>query len=71
MFYQGEVDIDLNPKIGADWMTVYTGVRHGELVALAWEDMDLQAGTMVIRRNHTLTKEFTLPKTEAGTNRTI
>ena len=26
---------------------------------------------MIIRRNHTLTKEFTLPKTEAGTDRII
>lgn len=52
-------------------LAVYTGVRHGELVALAWEDIDLKAGTMTIRRNHTLTKEFTLPKTEAGTDRVI
>lgn len=50
---------------------VDTGVRHGELVSLAWEDIDLKAGTMMIRRDHTLTKEFTLPKTEAGTNRVI
>ncbi|WP_312077201.1 site-specific integrase [Leclercia sp.] len=52
-------------------LAVYSGVRHGELVALAWEDIDLKAGTMTIRRNHTLTKEFTLPKTDAGTNRVI
>lgn len=52
-------------------LAVYTGVRHGELVALAWEDIDLKAGTMIIRRNHTLTKEFTLPKTNAGTDRVI
>lgn len=52
-------------------LAVYSGVRHGELVALAWEDIDLKAETMTIRRNHTLTKEFTLPKTDAGTNRVI
>ena len=52
-------------------LAVYTGVRHGELVSIAWEDIDLKAGTMIIRRNHTLTKEFTLPKTEAGTDRII
>ncbi|MDF3686447.1 site-specific integrase, partial [Enterobacter hormaechei] len=52
-------------------LAVYTGVRHGELVSLAWEDIDLKAGTMMIRRNHTLTKEFTLPKTEAGADRII
>ena len=52
-------------------LAVYTGVRHGELVSLAWEDIDLKAGTMMIRRNHTLTKEFTLPKTDAGTDRIV
>lgn len=52
-------------------LAVYTGVRHGELVSLAWEDIDLKSGTMTIRRNHTLTKEFTLPKTDAGTDRVI
>ncbi len=50
-------------------LAVYSGVHHGELVALAWEDIDLKAGTMTIRRNHTLTKKFTLPKTDAVTNR--
>lgn len=50
---------------------MYTGVRHGELVSLAREDIDLKAGTMMTRRNHTLTKEFTLPKTDAGTDRVI
>ncbi|TNL05965.1 integrase, partial [Kosakonia cowanii] len=52
-------------------LAVYTGIRHGELVALAWEDIDLKAGTMTIRRNYTSTGEFTLPKTDAGTDRVI
>ncbi|MGU3413718.1 Arm DNA-binding domain-containing protein [Enterobacteriaceae bacterium C34A] len=52
-------------------LAVYTGIRHGELVSLAWEDIDLKAGTMMIRRNHTTTGEFTLPKTNAGTDRTV
>lgn len=52
-------------------LAVYTGIRHGELVSLAWEDIDLKAGTIKIRRNHTLMKEFTLPKTDAGTDRVI
>jgi integrase len=33
--------------------------------------IDLKAGTMMIRRNHKLTKQFTLPKTEAETDRII
>lgn len=52
-------------------LAVYTGMRHGELCGLAWEDIDLKAGTLTVRRNHTQTDEFTLPKTEAGTDRVI
>ncbi|EFJ3796794.1 site-specific integrase [Escherichia coli] len=52
-------------------LAVYTGIRHGELIALAWEDIDLKAKTMTIRRNYTKPGEFTLPKTEAGTDRVI
>lgn len=52
-------------------LAVYTGIRHGELAALAWEDVDLKAGTVTIRRNYTKTGEFTLPKTDAGTDRVV
>lgn len=52
-------------------LAVYTGMRHGELCALAWEDIDIKAGTLVVRRNYTQAKEFTLPKTQAGTDRVI
>ncbi|EGT6519457.1 tyrosine-type recombinase/integrase, partial [Escherichia coli] len=51
-------------------VSVYTGIRPGELCALGWEDIDLKNGTMIIRRN--LAKDrFTVPKTQAGTNRVI
>ncbi|MBZ8594428.1 site-specific integrase, partial [Escherichia coli] len=46
-------------------------IRHGELVSLAWEDIDLKARTITIRRNYTKLGEFTPPKTDAGTGRTI
>ncbi|WP_109885862.1 tyrosine-type recombinase/integrase [Klebsiella pneumoniae] len=52
-------------------IAVYTGLRHGELVSLAWEDIDLKNGTMTIRRNYTKLGDFTLPKTEAGTDRVV
>ncbi|EML0460893.1 DUF3596 domain-containing protein [Klebsiella michiganensis] len=52
-------------------IAVYTGLRHGELISLAWEDIDLKAGTMTIRRNYTKLGDFTLPKTEAGTDRVV
>ncbi|ECF2366540.1 DUF3596 domain-containing protein [Salmonella enterica subsp. enterica serovar Mountpleasant] len=52
-------------------LAVYTGLRHGEIAALAWEDIDLKAGTLTVRRNYTKLGEFTLPKTDAGTDRVI
>jgi Integrase len=48
-------------------LAVYTGMRHGELCALAWEDIDLIAGTIKVKRNLTTVHEFTPPKTNAGT----
>lgn len=66
------MDACYNQQIRNFWsLAVYTGMRHGELCGLAWEDIDLKAGTLMVRRNHTLTKEFTLPKTDAGTDRVI
>ncbi|USD64245.1 DUF3596 domain-containing protein [Vibrio sp. SCSIO 43136] len=47
-------------------VAVYTGLRHGELVALAWEDIDLVTGTITVQRNLTLEGEFKLPKTKSG-----
>ncbi|HAT2620154.1 TPA: site-specific integrase [Citrobacter freundii] len=52
-------------------LAVYTGMRHGELVSLAWEDIDLKTGTITVRRNYTKLGEFTLPKTEASTDRVV
>lgn len=51
-------------------IAILTGIRHGEMCALAWEDVDLVAKTITIRRNLTPQGLFTPPKTEAG-NRTI
>lgn len=47
-------------------VAVYTGLRHGELMALAWEDIDLEAGTITVKRNLTLEGQFKLPKTISG-----
>ncbi|MDA8489662.1 tyrosine-type recombinase/integrase [Kluyvera sp. Awk 3] len=52
-------------------LAVYTGMRHGELCGLAWEDIDLKKGTLMVRRNRTKLNEFTLPKTLASTDRVI
>jgi len=48
-------------------LAVYTGMRHGEICALAWEDIDLVAGTIKVKRNLTTVHQFTPPKTNAGT----
>ncbi|EOA8199559.1 TPA: Arm DNA-binding domain-containing protein [Enterobacter hormaechei] len=45
---------------------VYTGLRHGELTGLAWEDVDLVNGEVHVKRTMTLTKRFGPPKTKAG-----
>ncbi|MFP1495806.1 tyrosine-type recombinase/integrase [Escherichia coli] len=51
-------------------VSVYTGIRPGELCALGWEDIDLKNGTMMIRRN--LEKiVLRYRKQQAGTNRVI
>ncbi len=41
---------------------VYTGMRTGELCALAWEDIDLEKGIIHITRNITIERRFTTPK---------
>jgi len=66
------IDACHNQQIRNFWsLAVYTGMRHGEMCGLAWEDIDLKAGTLIVRRSHTLTKELKLPKTEASTDRII
>jgi integrase len=46
-----------------------TGARPGELIGLQWEDVDIQAGKLMVRRSRTL-HEDNAPKTE-GSERTI
>lgn len=45
---------------------INAGPRHGELAALAWEDIDLDKGIVHIRRNLTNQGDFVPPKTRAG-----
>ncbi len=47
-------------------LAVTTGMRQGELLGLGWEDADLEAGTVRVRRTLTLTRggpRLTEPKT--------
>ncbi|MFV0570766.1 MAG: site-specific integrase, partial [Citrobacter portucalensis] len=47
-------------------LAIHTGMRHGELCALAWEDIDLKKGEIHISRNLTSKGQFVPPKTDAG-----
>ncbi len=45
---------------------VYSGLRYGELAALAWEDVDLEKGIVNVRRNLTILDMFGPPKQMPG-----
>ncbi|MBS0895123.1 tyrosine-type recombinase/integrase [Tatumella sp. JGM130] len=47
-------------------LAVFTGMRHGELCALSWGDIDTKNRTISVRRNLTSKGYFTVPKTNAG-----
>lgn len=54
-------------------VAIMTGLRRGELLALSWSDVDLQAGMLHIRHTLTVTtgiRALTPPKTKSG-RRTI
>ena len=58
-------------RLAALWaLAAYTGCRPGELLALRWEDVDLDAGSVTVRRTLTKVKgqpvRFGAPKTEGG-----
>ena len=45
-------------------LSVYTGMRTGEVCALAWEDIDFDKKTILVRRSITEKNKFKLPKTD-------
>ncbi|MGW9845008.1 integrase [Klebsiella aerogenes] len=47
-------------------LAIHTGMRHGELCSLAWEDIDLDKGEIRVSRNMTNKGLFVPPKTIAG-----
>jgi len=54
-------------------LAVHCGLRQGELLALRWEDVDLETGTLRVSRTLSRTKDgpiFTAPKT-AKSRRTV
>ncbi len=54
-------------------LAVHTGLRQGELLGLKWEDVDLEAGTLQVRRTLATAKGgpvLAAPKTK-GSRRTV
>lgn len=47
-------------------VAVHTGMRPGEICALAWEDIDLKKGEIHVSRSLTNKRLFVPPKTDAG-----
>ena len=47
-------------------LTIHTGLRQGELLGLKWDDVELEEGTLHVRRTLSIIKDgpvFTTPKT--------
>jgi integrase len=60
----------LLPEERALWATaLYSGLRRGELWALRWEDVDLDAGVIQVRRSWDTHEGEIEPKSGAGTRR--
>jgi integrase len=50
-------------------LAIHTGLRQGELLGLKWDDVDLEDGSLQVRRTLTITKNgpvFTFPKTASS-----
>nr|WP_154325092.1 site-specific integrase [Pantoea sp. 201603H] len=65
--YARLMQVDCHVQIKNIWtLALYTGMRHGEIISLAWEDIDITAWTLKVTRNLSVADHFTPPKTEAG-----
>jgi integrase len=54
-------------------LAIHTGLRQGELLGLKWDDVDLEDGSLQVRRTLAITKSgpvFSFPKT-AGSRRSV
>jgi integrase len=54
-------------------LAIHTGLRQGELLGMKWDDVDLDDGTLQVRRTLARTKNgsvFTSPKT-SGSRRSV
>ena len=47
-------------------VAIHTGLRRGELLGLRWTDVDLDAGTLTVRRSLDVDGTFKVPKNKAA-----
>lgn len=59
------IDTHRRQEINAIGFNAWAGLREGELLALAWEDIDLDKWSVRITRNR-VNNEYKLPKTKAS-----
>jgi len=64
--YQQLIDAAPEKQKNLWQFAVYTGIRPGELCALAWEDINIETGEVHISRNLIQLGTFGPPKTKAG-----
>ncbi|PLR48675.1 site-specific integrase [Chimaeribacter arupi] len=65
--YQRLLAIAPSEQIRNIWiLAINTGMRHGEICALAWEDIDTKNWTIKVTRNLAVVGHFTPPKTESS-----
>lgn len=61
------LEVTTHEQIRNLWiLAVSTGMRHGEICALAWEDVDTVNWTIKVSRNLAISDHFSPPKTESG-----
>src|SRR5215212_2298203 len=69
-----EVAHDTGDRLEALYvLAIHTGLRQGELLGLKWDDVDLDEGSLQVRRTLSITKNgavFTSPKT-SGSRRSV
>lgn len=51
------------------WTAVFTGMRASELRGLLWQDVDLEAGVIHVRRRADRYNQISFPKSKAGTRK--
>lgn len=57
---------ETQPKLCALYvLAVTTGMRQGELLGLKWEDVDLDTGTLQVRRRSVFNGQVNAPKTNS------